>query len=95
MGDFAMYKVFLCDLFGGHADLAKSELDAINKKGDDASYYFANAAWDLYNKKTDDARQWLVSASHIYDMKKFSTYGESLRYLGYLPLPAPKDGSAQ
>jgi tetratricopeptide (TPR) repeat protein len=94
MGDFAIYKVFLCDLFGGHEDLAKTELDAINKKGDDASYYFANAAWDLYNKKTDDARGWLVSASHIFDMKKFSTYGESLRYLGYLPLPATKDDSA-
>jgi len=95
MGDFAIYKVFLCDLFGGHEDAAKSELDAINNKGDDASYYFANAAWDLYHKKTDDARGWLVSASHIYDMKKFSTYGESLRYLGYLPLPAPKDDSAE
>jgi Tfp pilus assembly protein PilF len=91
MGDFAIYKVFLCDLFGGHEDVAKTELDAINKKGDDASYYFANAAWDLYNKKTDDARSWLLSASHIFEPKKFSTYGESLQYLGYLPLPAPKN----
>jgi Tfp pilus assembly protein PilF len=95
MGDFAIYKVFLCDLFGGHEAQAKTELDAINAKGDDASYYFGNAAWDLYHKKNDDARTWLVSASHIYDMKKFSTYGESLEYLGYLPLPPPKDASAQ
>jgi hypothetical protein len=94
MGDFATYKVFLCDLFGGHEDVAKSELDAINDKGDDASYYFANAAWDLVHKKTDDARSWLASAAHIFDAKKFSTYGESLRYLGYLPLPAPKDPNA-
>jgi Tfp pilus assembly protein PilF len=94
MGDFAMYKVFLCDLFGGHEALAKTELDAIDNKGDDASYYFSNAAWDLYHKKTDDARSWLVSASHIYDMKKFSTYVESLNYLGYLPLPPPKDAPA-
>jgi Tfp pilus assembly protein PilF len=90
LGDFAMYKVFLCDLFGGHEDLAKSELAAINKKGDDASYYFANASWDLYHKNTEDARTWLVSASHIYTPKKFTTYGESLRYLGYLPIPEPK-----
>jgi Tfp pilus assembly protein PilF len=95
MGDFAIYKVFLCDLFGGHEDLAKKELDAINTKGDDASYYFGNAAWDLYHKNTEDARQWLVSASHIYDTKKFSTYGESLNYLGYLPLPQQKDAAAQ
>ncbi len=94
MGDFAIYKVFLCDLFGGHADVAKSELAAINQKGDDASYYFANAAWDLFYKKTDDARTWLISASHIYDQKKFSTYGESLQYLGYLPLPPPKDANS-
>ena len=93
MGDFAMYKVFLCDLYGGHEDLAKSELDAINNKGDDASYYFANAAWDLYHKDTEGARTWLVSASHIYEPKKFTTYGATLRYLGYLPLPMPKDGS--
>jgi hypothetical protein len=75
--------------------LAKKELDAINTKGDDASYYFGNAAWDLYHKNTEDARQWLVSASHIYDTKKFSTYGESLNYLGYLPLPQQKDAAAQ
>jgi Tfp pilus assembly protein PilF len=94
MGDFAIYKVFLCDLFGGHEAQAKTELNAINDKGDDASYYFANAAWDLVHKKTDDARGWLVSASHIFEPKKFSNYGESLRYLGYLPLPAPKDPNA-
>ena len=93
MGDFAMYKVFLCDLFGGHEDVAKTELDALNKKGDDASYYFGNAAWDLYHKNIDDARNWLVSASHIYEAKKFTMYGESLRYLGYLPIPPPKDAT--
>jgi tetratricopeptide (TPR) repeat protein len=94
MGDFAIYKVFLCDLFGGHEDVAKSELDAIDKKGDDASYYFSHAAWDLYHKNIEDARGWLVSASHIYEPKKFTSYGESLRYLGYLPLPKPKDDAS-
>jgi tetratricopeptide (TPR) repeat protein len=92
MGDFALYKVFLCDLFGGHEDVAKSELAAIDQKGDDASYYFAHAAWALYHKNIEDGRNWLVSASHIYEAKKFTMYGESLRYLGYLPLPPPKDG---
>lgn len=93
MGDFAMYKVFLCDLFAGHEDVAKSELAALDKKGDDASYYFSHAAWDLYHKNIESARGWLVSASHIYDAKKFTTYGESLRYLGYLPLPQPAGGA--
>jgi Tfp pilus assembly protein PilF len=93
MGDFALYKVYLCDLFAGHEALAKSELDAINNKGDDASYYFGNAAWDLYHKNTDDARNWLVSASHIYEPRKNQTYSESLRFMGYLPLPAPKNAT--
>lgn len=91
MGDFAMYKVFLCDLFAGHEDVAKSELDALDKKGDDASYYFSHAAWDLYHKNVESARTWLLSASHIYQPKKFTMYGESLRYVGYLPLPMPKN----
>ncbi len=94
MGDFATYKVFLCDMFGGHMDLAKSELDAINQKGDDASYYFANAAWELNHKNVESARNWLVSASHIFQPKKFTMYGESLRYVGYLPLPLPKADAA-
>jgi hypothetical protein len=33
MGDFASYKVFLCDLFGGHEDAASKELDAFNEAG--------------------------------------------------------------
>jgi tetratricopeptide (TPR) repeat protein len=95
LGDFAKYKVFLCDLFGGHEDVAKAELDAFNKQGEGCGYYFANAAWDLYHKNIEGARSWLEPASRIWkdEPKKFTTYGESLRYLGYLPLPLPKDGS--
>jgi Tfp pilus assembly protein PilF len=94
MGDFATYKVYLCDLFAGHEDVAKSELDAFNKKGEGCGYYFANAAWFLYHKNIEDARTWLVSASHIFAAKKFTMYGESLRYLGYLPIPEPTGTAA-
>ena len=87
MGDFAQYKIFLCDLFGGHEDQAKKELDVFNAAMGNPSYYFANAAWDLVHKDTDGARGWLVSASHIYPVNKFTTYGQSLRDLGYLPIP--------
>jgi tetratricopeptide (TPR) repeat protein len=89
MGDLAKYKVFLCDLFGGHEDAAAKELDAFNKAGENASYYFSNAAWDLYHKKIEDARGWLISASHIYAPQKNGYYAQSLRDLGYLPLPEP------
>lgn len=95
MGDFAKYKVFLCDLLGGHEDQAKKELDVFNDVMGNASYYFANASWDLVHKDTEGARSWLLSASHIYPAQKFTMYGQSLRDLGYLPIPEPKDGSDQ
>ena len=89
MGDFASYKVFLCDLFGGHEDAAKKELDAFNDASANPSYYFSNAAWDLVHKNIDDARGWLVSASNIYPPRKNAYYAQSLRDLGYLPIPPP------
>ena len=89
MGDFASYKVFLCDLFGGHEDDAKKELDVFNSAMGNPSYYFANAAWDLAHKNIEGARSWLLSASRIYAPRKNAFYSQSLRDLGYLPLPAP------
>jgi Tetratricopeptide repeat len=83
-GDLASYKVFLCDLFGGHEDVAGKELDAFNQVGENASYYFANAAWSLYHQKSDDAKSWLTSASHIYPPAKIKIYSASLVELGYL-----------
>ena len=87
MGDFAQYKVFLCDLFGNHEDAAKKELDVFNDAESHPSYYFSNAAWDLVHKNTEDARGWLISAQNIYIPAKLEFYAASLRDLGYLPLP--------
>jgi len=89
MGDFAAYKVFLCDLLGGHEADAKKELDAFNDAMGNPSYYFGNAAWSLVHKNTEDARSWLLSASRIYPPVKNAYYAQSLRELGYLPLPEP------
>jgi tetratricopeptide (TPR) repeat protein len=91
MGDFASYKVFLCDLFGGHEAAAKRELDVFNAAMGNPSYYFSNAAWSLVHKNLDDARSWLLSASRIYPPQKNIYYAQSLRDLGYLPIPAPGD----
>jgi Tfp pilus assembly protein PilF len=91
MGDFASYKVFLCDLFGGHEGAAKEELDAFNNAAENPSYYFSNAAWSLVHKNIDDARSWLVSASNIYPPQKNAYYAQSLRDLGYLPIPSAND----
>ncbi len=90
MGDFASYKVFLCDLFGGHDAQATKELAVFNDAASNPSYYFANAASDLYHNKIEDARSWLLSASNIYPSTKFLFYARSLRDLGYLPIPEPK-----
>jgi len=91
MGDFAAYKVFLCDLFGGHEAAAKKELDVFNDAMGNPSYYFGNAAWSLVHKNIEDARSWLLSASRIYPPQKNAYYAQSLRDLGYLPIPGPDD----
>jgi len=92
MGDLAAYKVFMCDLFGGHEHAAAQDLDVFNQAGSNASYYFANATWSLYHHKTEDARSWLMSAAKIYSHNKFMLYVASLSDLGYLPLPPPPQG---
>lgn len=87
-GDFATYKVFLCDLFGAHEDVAAKELDSLNQVGGNPSYYFGNAAWDLVHNKTGDASDWLKSAGRIYANApdKIAHYTASLTSLGYLPI---------
>jgi hypothetical protein len=45
----------------------------------------------LVHKNLDDARSWLLSASRIYPIEKNNFYAQSLRDLGYLPIPAPGD----
>lgn len=84
MGDFASYKVFLCDLLGGHEDQAKKELDVFNAAMGNPSYYFSNAAWDLVHHNLDDARSWLTSAMRIYPQRKNAYYAQSLKDLGLL-----------
>jgi Tfp pilus assembly protein PilF len=89
MGDLAAYKVFLCDLLGGHEDVARKELDAFDNVGANASYYFANAAWDLVHHDPDHARGWLDSANQIFTPQKNGFYASSLLTRGYLNPPPP------
>jgi Tfp pilus assembly protein PilF len=91
IGDLAAYKVFLCDLLAGHTEQAQKELDAFNKVGSHASYYYANVAWNAVNHKPDDARTWLISATGIYSAQKNNLFCQSLIDLGYLPLPPPTE----
>lgn len=91
VSDLIKYKIYLCDLLGGHDDVASKELDVFNQAGSNPSYYFGNAAWSLVHKKTEEARGWLVSASHIYPERKQSLYTSILKDMGYLPLPPLSD----
>jgi tetratricopeptide (TPR) repeat protein len=92
IGDLAAYKVFLCDLLGGHDDAATRELDIFNQTGLNPSYYFGNIAWSTFHHKTEEARGWVRSAASIYSVSKYKLYATSLTDLGYLPLPpVPKN----
>jgi tetratricopeptide (TPR) repeat protein len=86
-GDLADYKVFVCDLLGGHAAVAKSEFDAFNQAGSHPSYYYANATWNFYNKQPKDAQSWLTSAANIYPAKIIHFYSATLEALGYIKPP--------
>ena len=89
--DLTQYKIFLCDLLGGHDDVAAKELDAFNQVASKPSYYFGNAAWNLVHKKTEEARTWLISAGNIYAPRKHFLYMGILKDMGYLPLPPMPD----
>jgi hypothetical protein len=81
-GDLAKYRVFLCDLFGGHEQAAAKELAVFNEVGSEASYYFANVAWSLYHKKPD-SQSWWKSATEIFAPQKVNLYAKPLIDLGY------------
>jgi hypothetical protein len=87
LGDLARYKVFLCDLLGGHEDVAAKELAVFNDAGSKPSYYFSNAAWDFAHHQPTEAAGWLGSAINIYSPQKNNLYSQTLRDLGYIPMP--------
>ncbi len=87
LGEFAKYKVFLCDLLGESLDGAEEELAEFNRLGGGASYYYANATWELYHHRPEEARKWLDSAARIYSREKNEIYRSTLFELGFLKAP--------
>jgi len=86
VGNLAKYKCFLCDLYGGHEELADKELDSFTQIRSSASYYFANVAWSLYFHKIDVAKDLLNRAEKKCSPEQVTIYQTSLYDLGYLPL---------
>lgn len=78
LGDLATYKVFLCDLFGGHETLSARELGALDQAGKKPSYYYCHAAWDLYHNQKAEANKWFASADHLFDSSTSELYISSL-----------------
>ena len=93
-GDLAAYKVFVCDLFAGHEAVAQSELDAFDKAGGHASYYYSKATWEFYHKHPEPAQTWLDEAAWIYPHKKVYFYSATLVDFGYIK-PQPQEGQNQ
>lgn len=89
MGDLASFKVFLCDVLAKHTDVAKKELTAFNKIGENPSYYYSNAVWELTQGNVEKARSWLGSAAYVYSRRKNAYYVSAMTDAGFLPLPAP------
>jgi Tfp pilus assembly protein PilF len=84
-GDLAAYKVFVCDLFGGHENAAQSELDAFDQAESKASYYYSNATWEFYHKRPESALTWLNACADIYPSKTAFFYSATLVNFGYIP----------
>jgi len=78
LGDPAVYKVFLCDLLGGHEALSARKLAALDQAGKNPSYYYCHAAWDLYHSQRAEANKWFASADHLFDSSTNDLYLSSL-----------------
>ncbi len=85
--DMIQYKIYICDLLGGHEEAAAKELEVFDQVGLHPSYYYGNVAWNIVHKKPDQARDWLNSAGRVYSDRKQAVYTAILDEMGYLPLP--------
>jgi hypothetical protein len=87
LGDLATFKVFICDLYGGHDVLAGKELAALNKVGTNPSYYYANALWSFTHHDPEGGKKWIASANDIYGSSKEELYLSSLKETNSLHAP--------
>jgi hypothetical protein len=77
LGDLATYKVFLCDLFGGHEALSGTELAALDQAKKNPSYYYSHAAWDWTHNQRADMNKLLATARQLYGNSTEDLYTSS------------------
>jgi len=95
LGDVASYKVFLCDLLGGHESIAVQDLADIDRGVKTPAHYFGHFAWASFHRDSN-AIFYLNSAEKLFDKPTFNLYYMSLTDLrGFQPTVATfstKDG---
>ena len=77
LGDLAVYKVFMCDLFGGHESFAARDLATEQKSYDHPSYYFSQIAWCLFHGQRSQANSWFAQVKEHVNENTSSLYLES------------------
>ena len=90
IGDLATYKVFLCDLFGGHLEQAQVELKNFAQAQNKPSYTYGEAAYWFYLDHADYAHRSLDEGAAKFSDREVQAYTSTLKELGYLPSPAAK-----
>jgi hypothetical protein len=96
LGDLARYKVFICDMYGGHEAIAAKDLALLDQTGTRPSYYYGRALWLGGHGQGTAAGHYLAMASGKFSETLRGFYIESyMRARPFTPLVATfttKDG---
>lgn len=82
--DLGLYKIYLCDLFGGNTAKAQDFLNSLEPNPSSPIYYFSKAAEAFVKGDKPTAMQFVESAYRIYPADANATFADSLVEKGYL-----------
>lgn len=78
LGDLATFKMFLCDMMGGHESICTQDLAAIDRGLKTPCYYFSHFIWELYHHQKADANKCFAAAQRLFDESTNNLYISSL-----------------
>jgi len=82
--DLGIYKIYLCDLFGGNRAKADDFLSNLEPSPNTPLYYFAKAAEAFHRGDKPAGMEFVSSAYRIYPSDANSNFADSLVEKGYL-----------
>jgi len=82
--DLGLYKIYLCDLFGGEKSKAEQFLATLQPNPASPIYYFSKAAEAFAKGEKTAAMDFVGSAYRIYPPDANATFADSLVEKGYL-----------